>query len=511
MNPQKPPRLLYIEDDRGLGLLLKKRLERLGYTVDLADNGEEGLAMYRPGCHDVIAVDQNMPGLDGLDVIKVLATYNPVPPIVMITGTGDQRVAVEAMKLGARDYIVKDVEGGYLELMPSVIDQVLYQQQLVDEKRRAEETLRQSEERYRSLVELSPDGIVVYHDDQFVYVNHAALSLLQANSPDDLLGCDVQQVIHPDYRSSVWDRLERTQEFGEPVTLLESKLIRFDGQVIDVEIMAAPIMFENRKAAQMLIREVTERKHAEEARLESEYLRTELDKEKELSDLKSRLMITISHEFRTPLSIAYSSAELLEKFYERMSSSQREEHLHRIETQINSLTGLLEDISLIIHATFERLVLHLELTDLKALCAATLAQAQASEQAQQTLVMNASEDFPNLMLNLRRIKYIVTNLLSNAIKYSDADSAITLDLVEHEDYIVIQVSDQGIGIPPEDQARIFEPFYRAHNVGTVRGTGLGLSIVKEIVEMHQGTISLRSAVNQGTQIVITLPKRQQVA
>src|SRR5215216_5427640 len=127
MTPEKPTRVLYMEDDEGLAQLLKKRLERQGFSVDLAANGEEGLRMFDPDDHQIIAIDQNMPVLDGLEVIKILARYAAIPPIVMVTGTGDERVAVEAMKLGARDYIVKDVDGGYLELLPSVIRQVLYE------------------------------------------------------------------------------------------------------------------------------------------------------------------------------------------------------------------------------------------------------------------------------------------------------------------------------------------------------------------------------------------------
>ncbi len=178
--------LLYMDDDLGLARLLKKRLERQGFTVDIAGSGEQGLDMYDPACHDVIAVDQEMPGLDGLEVIKRLAASHPLPPIVMITGTGDERVAVEAMKLGARDYIVKDIEGTYLDLMPSVFEQVIYQQRLIDEKRHAEETLRQSEERYRTLVELSPDGIVVFANDSFVYANRAIFKLLGFDEAEHL-------------------------------------------------------------------------------------------------------------------------------------------------------------------------------------------------------------------------------------------------------------------------------------------------------------------------------------
>ena len=139
MSESGPTRILYMEDDPGLARLFKKRLERAGYVVDIARNGEEGLAMYAAGTYDVVAVDQQMPVYSGLEVIRIMASQGPLLPMIMVTGSGSERIAVEAMKLGAGDYIVKDVDGGYLELLPTVIEQVLQQWRLVEEKQQAEE------------------------------------------------------------------------------------------------------------------------------------------------------------------------------------------------------------------------------------------------------------------------------------------------------------------------------------------------------------------------------------
>ncbi len=142
MSERAPVRILCMEDDVGQARLLQRRLERLGYRVTIAANGEEGLALYDPASFDLITVDQNMPICDGLEVLRRLQARGPLPPIIMVTGTGSETIAVEAMKIGARDYIVKDVEGGYLELLPAVIEQVLEQHRLAEEKRRADEALR---------------------------------------------------------------------------------------------------------------------------------------------------------------------------------------------------------------------------------------------------------------------------------------------------------------------------------------------------------------------------------
>jgi len=169
----KPIRILYVEDDPGLARLLQKRLGKAGYAVDIAADGQEGIAKYHADPYDVVLVDQSLPIHDGLEVISILGSNGTLPPTIMITGTGDERVAVEAMKLGADDYIVKDVDGGYLSLLPAVIEKALQQRRAVKEKQRAEEALRKEQEKFQTLVEESPLGVsIIGEENRFNYINH---------------------------------------------------------------------------------------------------------------------------------------------------------------------------------------------------------------------------------------------------------------------------------------------------------------------------------------------------
>ncbi len=127
-----------MEDDPGAAGLMLKRLTTAGYEVELAHDGQEGLAMHAAGFHDVLVVDHEMPGYDGLEVIRTLASRGPLPPLVMVTGTGDEEIAVEAMRQGAGDYVVKDLEARYVDLLPAVIEQVLKQRRLAEEKQQAQ-------------------------------------------------------------------------------------------------------------------------------------------------------------------------------------------------------------------------------------------------------------------------------------------------------------------------------------------------------------------------------------
>jgi diguanylate cyclase (GGDEF)-like protein len=155
MAQSEPIRILYVEDDPGLARLVQKKLGRAGYTVDIASDGKEGVAKYEAYPYDLMFVDQTLPVYDGLEVIRILASRGPLPPTIMITGTGDEKVAVEAMKLGTSDYIVKDAGAGYLALLPSVIAKVLQQRRAVEEKQRAEEALRESGEKLERLHEVA--------------------------------------------------------------------------------------------------------------------------------------------------------------------------------------------------------------------------------------------------------------------------------------------------------------------------------------------------------------------
>jgi len=152
MSPSKPIRILYLEDDEGLARLMQRRMHREGFDVDLAHDGLTGLTLLEKQSYDVLLVDYRMPGISGLEVLRRLAAGGNLPPAVMVTGAGDEATAVEAIKLGAGDYIVKDADGGYLELMPVVVEKVLNRQRLVSAKEEAERELRQSHENLEKLV-----------------------------------------------------------------------------------------------------------------------------------------------------------------------------------------------------------------------------------------------------------------------------------------------------------------------------------------------------------------------
>lgn len=189
MQPSIPIRILYIEDDKGLARLLQRKLRRAGYNVDMAYDGRKGLASLANQSYDVLLVDHKMPGLSGLEVIRRLAADGILPPTVMVTGEGDETTAVEAMKLGAGDYIVKDTAGGYLELMPLVVEKILNRKRLVDAREKAEREMRQAYENLERLVYERTEELLLANNalKQEIRERRRAEILLQ-EAHDDLEG-----------------------------------------------------------------------------------------------------------------------------------------------------------------------------------------------------------------------------------------------------------------------------------------------------------------------------------
>jgi len=260
-----PIRILYIEDDPGLARLVQKRLQRVGYVVDTASDGEEGITKYKGDSYDILFVDQSLPVYDGLEVIRILGSKGSLPPTIMITGTGNERVAVEAMKLGASDYIVKDVGTGYLELLPSVIAKVLQQRTAHEEKQRAEEA-------YRAVVDYSLQGLHILQRGREVFVNSAYAKML-GYAEEELLALSPKQIrnlVHPEDQVVAWGNYRDRIEKKPAPQRYEFRIIRKDGAVRWVETFTSRIEYQGRPALQVAMIDITERKQTEDALRESE-------------------------------------------------------------------------------------------------------------------------------------------------------------------------------------------------------------------------------------------------
>ena len=226
--------------------------------------------------------------------------------------------------------------------------------------------------------------------------------------------------------------------------------------------------------------------------------------EQKLGELKSRFVTMASHEFRTPLTIIQTSATLAEKFADAHQQDERRKYLDRIRVSVKHLNDILEEFLLIGKLEEGVIVPHPAEVDLTRLVNDTVADMQDTLKPGQTVQTHLS--CPSAVwLDPSLLRKILINLLSNAVKYSGPGSAVTVRATAVAGTVTLSVADQGVGIPPDDQAHLFERFFRASNVSTIAGTGLGLHIVGRYVMLMGGSVSLHSELNQGTTIILSLP------
>ncbi len=238
-------------------------------------------------------------------------------------------------------------------------------------------------------------------------------------------------------------------------------------------------------------------------KLEREILNS-LEKEKELSELKSRFISVTSHEFRTPLTSILASADLLELYGRQWPESKYFEYIKNIQNAVEYLTELLSDVLTISRSETGKLKFNPMNIDLYELITNIIDTLKLSTPDNIKILYNYNMDEKIFYLDNKLITQILTNLLTNAVKYSPNGGNVILNVDKCETYISLTVTDDGIGISDEDQKRLFEPFHRGENVGKISGTGLGLSIAKKSAEMHNGRLSIESKLNVGTKITVLL-------
>ncbi len=531
-------RVLYMEDDPGAARLFQKKLERLGYAVDVASNGEEGLVRFNTCTYDLIAVDQRMPIHDGLEVIRLLAQRGPLPPTIMITGAGDETVAVEAMKLGAGDYIVKDVEGGYLELLPAVIEQLLQKQRLIEERKQALDSL---ERRNRDLATLNEVGqaltstlnveqiidqllpsatevtraeassIWLWHDEGKntlacrgvycldEYLPHVNTSL---SAGEGLVGWAAQHMgpfAPPDPQGypdiEVYPDLAVTSLLVVPMILRdavigvlqvankrEGSFNEDDRVLLETLASSAAIAIDNARLVEAL------RDHAEDLKSRNEEL-----------DAFSHM---VAHDLKNPLSLTIGYSQFLRKRHSGALDDDSVRCLEQIEQSGYKMRNIIDELLLLakIRHTEVEIVL-LDMEDIVSMAELRLSSMIQDYKGQ----VIWPDSWPVVMGEEAWVEEVWVNYISNALKYGGRPPVIELGAEDLGNGMArFWVRDNGAGLLPEQQARLFTPFTRLNQV-RVEGHGLGLSIVRRIVEKLGGAVGIDSEPGRGSVFSFTLP------
>ncbi len=241
----------------------------------------------------------------------------------------------------------------------------------------------------------------------------------------------------------------------------------------------------------------------EELHLAKDEVSSSLEKEKMLNQMKSRFVSMASHEFRTPLSSILLSTEFISRYTESGRQAAVSKHLHKIQSAVTNLTTILNDFLSLERLEAGKVTPTFKDFNLIELAEEVIEEMQLIAKENQSIIYHHTGENVLVFLDPNLVRNCLINLISNAIKYSGEQTFIQLSTEISDDLCLITVSDNGIGIPVADQAELFQPFFRAHNIGNIPGTGLGLNIVKRYAELTGGKVEFESEVNKGTCFVLT--------
>lgn len=530
-----PTRILVMEDDPGQARLTQQALTRAGYSVDVVHDGESGLALLRQTPYDVLIVDHEMPQKHGLDVLHTLVAWNSLSPTVMVTGHGKEAVAVEVMKLGAGDYVVKDVEGNYLTLLPAVIERLLRQQQLAEEKshaeaalqttlleleeriqertddlqhsndrlreeitqrNRIEQALRQSEALNRSIVETAVDGIIVIDEHGIIESFNPAAERIFGYTATQVNGRNIVILMPSPYKEEHDSYIARYLRTKQPRIIGIGREVmgrRKDGTTFPMELSVGEMQVNDRRVFTGIVRDITARKRATE----------ELQRADRLA-LVGQLASGLAHEIGTPLNVIAGNAELLKM--DLLAQHIPTESLDAIVRQTDRITGLLQQLLTFARAdnqTMRPFSLHDPLSHSLRLLETRLSRERI------TTTVDIPVDLPLLWGISDQIEQVFLNILVNAWHAMPDGGTIAIQASEIETgQVRVLFRDTGVGMSPEAIEKACEPFYSTKGD---KGTGLGLAICKQIVDHHQGRLRLESSPGAGTSVIIDLPPAETIS
>ncbi|MCJ2562574.1 MAG: PAS domain S-box protein [Candidatus Thermoplasmatota archaeon] len=364
----------------------------------------------------------------------------------------------------------------------------------ITKRKEAEEELRRSEERFRTLFEFAPDACVLFDaEGNFVDGNKAAEKLL-GYTLEEVLGRNLFDlgVFSPEDIECVLENLMKTVN-GQPSGPDEFVLKRKDGDRISVETRTLPMNIEGRDMIYAIARDITLRKQAEEA--------------------KVGLISNISHELRTPLTSIHGYVRVLLSGKMGEFSEEQKKALEVIAEESDRLRGLIDSFLDLMTIDAEGLKMDVNEISLSQVIDSLMSSMEMElEKKEVSLSKDFSPDLDPIMGNEAKLRQALSNLLDNAIKFTSSGGAIQITAKRDDKAVVVEVADTGIGIIPEDLPHVFERFYQADSSSTrgFGGAGLGLAICKEIVEAHGGRIEVESEIGKGSVFRVVLPLGKEV-
>ena len=411
------------------------------------------------------------------------------------------------------NHFVKDGKNYVLGLITDVSQRVKMENELVSAKDKLSqlnqeleslvikrtEALEKSQQLYEMIAKNYPDGIINVLDNQFNYIFSEGKELAKFGyGSKDLLGTNYLNRLDISIRELISSKLQSVLKGKNQTCTIASNNQHYELNIVGIKDDKGVI-------DRILIVEINVSKQKE---IEEEQ-RMALERERELGEMKSRFVSMASHEFRTPLSAILSSATLIEKYETTEQHSNRLKHTDRIKSSVANLTNILNDFLSLDKLSSNAVASEIKEVNVCEIIEYAITELESTKKQSQEVKFEYLDNSKCIFKSDEKIlKNIMLNLISNGLKYSQNDGLVEVSLCLDNDNLYIRVKDNGIGIPEEEQPKLFQRFFRAENVSNIQGTGLGLNIVKKYVEILGGEISFESKLNQGTTFVVKLPQNK---
>ncbi|MCA9411348.1 MAG: PAS domain S-box protein [Candidatus Omnitrophica bacterium] len=505
-NSRNRLRFLLVDDDRSDRGLVKRFLTkefedpeirevetRAQFLVEIADPP------------DLIVSDYLLRGFNGLEVLEILREKDLDVPVVLLTGTGNEEIAIEAMKKGVADYVIKTIE--HIKRLPATIEHVLRLRQIEQERRVAEEEL------------LLSDQILNYMPDTVILTDLEGRIVRWTGSAEGTFGYRASEAIGHSFKFLLanWQegagRTGDWEEFDQPK---EALCRRRDSSTFQAELTSRHLYDKEGKpnGIVMVYRDITERKKMEEAlREHTEHLgRLVQERTKKIEELQrqksameklaatGQMAARVAHEINNPLAGIKNAFTLIRR--DIPPDSKYGSYVELIKKEIDRIAGIIQQM----YKTYSPKAgrpNHFNLaTTISDVCRLLTPKAK-----QHNLLIDTQmpEETVSLFQPEGELNQILYNLILNAIQASHSGEKIKVSLEKKGQSVAIRVSDSGRGISPENLNKIFEPFFTTKKTGAQGGLGLGLAVSQNLAQAMGGSISVESAENRGATFTLTLP------
>ncbi|AAK78879.1 PAS domain S-box-containing protein [Clostridium acetobutylicum] len=359
-----------------------------------------------------------------------------------------------------------------------------------------------SSQRYMQILQIMPEAIFIHDNGKCNFINDKAIKLLEVKDVKDIIGKNIVDFIHEDYKELAQARIDKTMKTGMPCDFIEERLVTAMGKKIIIE--AATTTFSHNNGTFItIIRDMTEKK-------KNEANRKKLEQTLYYDKVRKEFFSNLSHELRTPLNILASAMQLVRLNMDNDNKDGFEKYLKIMNQNIYRLTKIIDNLIDITKIDAGYLSVDLHTVEIVSVIEdITMSVIEFVKSKGIDIVFDTDVEEKFMPVDSDKIERVMLNLLSNAVKFTPKGGKITVNVYDKNDSIQIRVKDTGIGIPKDMKETIFQRFIQVNKtlIREKEGSGIGLSIVKSLIEMHGGQIRVESELNVGSEFIIDLPVR----